>query len=293
MNQATRQALVAWPILMTQLFAFGTAAFTLIIAPPDPHARRKLEIALAPWWRGLSLALVILSPLGLLVEASNMAGVSLGKALALLPEVLSETHVGRMWAWRLGFVLLFVAAGWAPLRTNRRSVAILVVSAALLLLGGLSSHAIDHGAQAVAIYVVHEAAAALWVGALAGLWLGYARVSPSDRWVERAAPRVSRVAGWCVALVVLTGLYNAYDALGVSLGDLLYSAYGRTLLLKVALFGVVLALGGFNRYRLVPRLEQARTRALLLRNVTVEAALLVGVLGIAALLANTAPAHHP
>jgi hypothetical protein len=125
-----------------------------------------------------------------------------------------------------------------------------------------------------------------------GLWLGFAATNLGDRWVVRTAPRVSRVAGWSVAVVVFTGLYNAHDALGLNLYHLLYSAYGRTLLFKVALFGVVLGIGGYNRYRLVPAVEDDRARAVLLRNVTVETVFLVGVLGIAALLANTPPAHR-
>jgi putative copper export protein len=49
-------------------------------------------------------------------------------------------------------------------------------------------------------------------------------------------------------------------------------------------FLVVFSIGGYNRYRLVPAVEDSSPRALLLGNVTVESVVLVGVLGVAALL---------
>jgi copper resistance protein D len=286
-----QRALVAWPLMAAQMLVFGSAAFELAIAPADAGDRR-LQMAFTPWWRVLSLVVLALSPLGLLVATSNMAGVALGKAFPLLTEVMAETHIGRMWAWRLGVAVLLVIAAWVPAQWLIRTTAIFALTAVLLLLGSLSSHAIDKGATAVAIYLLHEMATGLWIGALLGLRLGFARSNRDDRWVQRTAPRVSRVAWWCVAVLAATGIYNAYDALGLSLDHLLYSAYGRILLFKVALFGMALGIAGYNRYRLVPAVEDARARGLLLRNVTVETVLLVGVLGVAALLANTPPAHH-
>jgi Copper resistance protein D len=68
-----------------------------------------------------------------------------------------------------------------------------------------------------------------------------------------------------------------------------YTTYGRTLLLKLALFAVIVSIGGYNRYRLVPAVGTALSRRMLLRNVTIESVLLIGALALAALLANTPP----
>jgi hypothetical protein len=69
---------------------------------------------------------------------------------------------------------------------------------------------------------------------------------------------------------------------------------GRTLIAKVAVFAAVLAIGGYNRYWLVPNVSDATARDGLLRNVGVEwVILLFAVLGLASLLANTPPAHGP
>jgi di/tricarboxylate transporter len=104
---------------------------------------------------------------------------------------------------------------------------------------------------------------------------------------------VSRLAAWCVLVVALTGGYSAYEALGWHIDRLLLSEYGRILVAKVVVFGVVLALGAYNRYWLVPQVGTLRTRETLLYNVGVESViLLVGVLALASLLANTPPVDH-
>jgi copper transport protein len=69
------------------------------------------------------------------------------------------------------------------------------------------------------------------------------------------------------------------------------SAYGRTLLLKLAIATPALVLGAYNRYRLVPTVAEARVRLQLVRSVAIECLLLVAVVGWSAVLANTPPPH--
>jgi putative copper export protein len=108
---------------------------------------------------------------------------------------------------------------------------------------------------------------------------------------RQQARRVSKLALWSVIGLVITGTYTAYSELGFDVYRLLFSAYGRALIAKEIVFAGVIAIGAYNRYRLVPAVEAAPARRMLLRNVTIESVLLLGVLGLAALLANTPPPH--
>jgi putative copper export protein len=72
---------------------------------------------------------------------------------------------------------------------------------------------------------------------------------------------------------------------------LFYSAYGQTLLTKAALFAMILAIGGFNRYYLIPTADQRSIQRLLLRNVAIEVTFLIVVFWVASLLSNTPSAH--
>jgi putative copper export protein len=103
--------------------------------------------------------------------------------------------------------------------------------------------------------------------------------------------RVSRVAGWSVAMLALTGVASAFYALGWHLELLIYSLYGRTLLWKLATAGAVILVGGYNRFQLMPAVSETSAPSLLIRNVTVECVLLAAVLAWSAVLANTPPPH--
>ena len=289
MSQIGERALVAWPLLAAQMMIFGTAAFAVLLAP-DAQPRGLVD-ALTPLWRGLALVAAVFSPLALLVGAANMGDLSLRAALPFLPQVIRETHFGRVWAWSVPLTLALLVIPWTPARSPSKAAALGLVACALLLLVSFSSHAIDRGAIPVIVYFIHEVVAALWIGAILTLWFGAARGKLGPGWVLKTAPRVSGVAGWTVTILILSGLYTAYYSLGADPHRLLDAAYGRTLVYKICAAMLVLLIGAYNRYWLMPTVSEASAQESLLRNVGVESVLLVGVMGLAALLANTPPAH--
>ena len=152
------------------------------------------------------------------------------------------------------------------------------VACALLLLISFASHAIDRGTVAIVIYFIHEVAAALWIGAVLGLWFGAVRGKLGPGWVMQAAPRVSGVAGWTVTVLIVSGIYTAYHSLGGDPHRLVDAAYGRTLVNKICAAMLVLLIGAYNRYWLMPAVSEASAQQSLLRNVGVESVLLIGVL---------------
>jgi copper transport protein len=150
---------------------------------------------------------------------------------------------------------------------------------------------VDRGTFAIAIHFMHQAAAGTWIGALVYLLIGATYGHAGADWLRSATSRVSTIAGWSVAALIVTGLIRAYDALGLQLDLLVNSIYGRTLLWKVGTAGTVILIGGYNRYRLVGSVGEPAARASLIRNVAVECALLAVVVGWSVVLANTPPPH--
>ncbi len=293
MNPLYGRALLEWPLVFAVLTVFGTVAFALFFAPSGDLHGEAIVIVLSPLWRVLAVIALLISPLVLLDITAEMAAVSWWEAIPLMPAVMADTHVGRVWACFMPATLLLLASAFLPRRHSFRPIVLLTLATLLLFFDALSSHATDKGLMAAAVYFVHEIAAGLWIGALLGLWIVSRRGKVPDRWVEYAARRVSRLAAWCVLIIVLTGAYTAYNALDLNISHLLSSAYGRTLIAKVVVFGIVFALGAYNRYWLVPEVKTPRSREALLRTVGVESLiLLVGVLALASLLANTPPAHN-
>ena len=285
----TGRALCDGPLVLALLLAFGLALFMLTVAP----AEAALDSPRPTFWillRLFATVQLVLWPLKLLIYVASMAGVRGVEALPYIPEVLRETHFGHDWAVSAALAVALAMAAWMPgPRSNRAGMAALA-SAFLLICWADASHAVDFGALAVTVYFLHEATAGLWAGSLVGLWV-VGRQAHADGVLRLTARRVSRISGWCVIVLVLSGVYNASKTLGLNLNHLVYSPYGQILIAKVMVAALIVGLGGYNRYRLIPRGPKPFGRTALLRNVAAECILLIGVLGFAALLANTSPPH--
>jgi putative copper resistance protein D len=284
------EALLAWPVIIAQTLIFGSAMLRLMLSWHS-RGRARTGDALARWWRVLALIVALGSPIVFINEVAGMAGVSMRNALPLLGEVLAQTHAGHAWRWHLPAALALVLAAWLPLRESARALALVVLSAGLCLAGSLKSHAIDFGTAAIVLRFVHALAAGAWTGSLFGYWVAARSADPENREGIEAAQILSCLAGWSVAILILSGGYIAYEGLGHSPYHLLYSSYGRVLSLKIEVFAVVLALGAYNRFYVIPALDLPSARRVLVRNVGAESLIIVGVIGLAALLAATPPAR--
>ncbi|MGH9282093.1 MAG: copper resistance protein CopC, partial [Acidimicrobiales bacterium] len=230
--------------------------------------------------RFMAVALVA-SALGLaaLAEAQRAAaGVSLSR--------LATTFVGRALVWRgagillagSGLVALAVTKqrmrGYAPAvvaaRTSTRiastrvstkrmrgyAPAVVAAGAAAAMLAHVAAGHAGAGRSfrlaSVAVQWMHFLAVGVWIGGLAALLIGVRGTSGSDR--GRAVRRFSFVAGIALAVVAATGVIRAVQGIG-SWSRLPSTSYGRLVLLKAGLLGLLAVLGAINRYRHVPRAD--------------------------------------
>ncbi len=105
--------------------------------------------------------------------------------------------------------------------------------------------------------------------------------------------RFSTVATVTVVGAGITGLVLAWSEVR-SIDALTGTGYGRLLLVKASLVGVVAALGAYNHLRLVPALQRGKARAALAqlqRTLGLEAVGLLGVVGLTAVLVVVTPAR--
>jgi copper transport protein len=144
------------------------------------------------------------------------------------------------------------------------------------------------------------AASAIWIGGLLLLTVvlvsfGYAQHGKRES-LQVLVRRFSGQALLCVALLLATGVYNAWLHLS-SWSSFLDTNYGRLLLLKMALLVPLLIAAGINRLWFLPKLAAAEppeglgmTLNWLRRLVRTETALGVILLGVAAVLTQLPPA---
>ena len=144
----------------------------------------------------------------------------------------------------------------------------------------------DTGVQSV-----HVISVGVWVGGLAWLLLAASVMEGPER--VAAVRRFSWLAGIALAVVAVTGALRAVSELGGvhAVRGLLHTSFGLTLIVKVSLFVVLVALGAFNRYGNVPGVTEG-TRAVgsLRRTVAAEVLVAAGILGATGVLSELPPA---
>ena len=210
------QPILAWPLVGSQLLIFGTTAFALFAAPRDVVAGDVSRRSLVVLWRVLALIVLVASPLRLLSVAAGMADSTFREVLPSMPQIMRETFAGRVWTWRLATALLLALVAWVPASGRLTTSLMFVISAMLLGFQSVTSHAVDKGAFAIAIHFVHQAAAGMWIGALVSLLIGARRGRAGADWLRSATSRVSTIAGWSVAALIVTGLIRAWEAMGLA-----------------------------------------------------------------------------
>lgn len=164
----------------------------------------------------------------------------------------------------------------------------------LVAIGGFALEGHTRGshlrAAMIASDVVHMAAAAVWVGGLVALALAFRGPSDPDR-LAGLVRRFSDAALVAVAVVAVTGVLMAWIVLPTA-GEITSTGWGLALVVKVAIVVVLVALGAFNRWRLVPSTVDdapADAHRRLSRIVLAELALLAAVVGTTAVLVTRSP----
>jgi putative copper export protein len=328
------QVLPEWLGLVSLAGCFGVLVLTLWVVPDAAGDRASdQEGVLAGMWPLLGICTATLfatSILALLVRAAEMSGSPLAEVLSVVPTVLLRTHLGRSWILRwVAVAVLAVTVMTRAARSSRPSSYVMLCCALVVsAMDSASGHASDAGDLSIAEIMdwLHLVAALVWAG---GLLVLSGVILPrllkhgdrAARSLARIASRFSKIAGATVALIALTAPYQAW-AYGGSVEDLLHSLYGRTVVAKIILFLLLLALGAFNRFVGVPGLQEwaglatrrqgvmgrlvrraqlpfagdaggSRAAARFARTVKLEALLVLAVLLCAAVLRHEVPGRHP
>lgn len=273
----------------------GGCLFVALLWPSggdDPRTRRLLGIG---WFLGLAGTLAAI--------AFQAAWVTQQPVTLAAVQQLLTVQVGRVWfakalLWVLATVVLAdllqrreKAARSAAWRVGAGAVAL-----GLLRTAGLTGHAVDVPDKTVAeiAALVHLAGVCAWFGGLVFLLLG---VLPRRRPDELAAvtPKYSRLAMISVIVIVLAGTVLALQLLP-SLDVLLTTGYGRLLLIKLAVFAVILGAAQLSKrwvkrrldFAVVLRGDSATVRPFVY-SVAAETVLVVAVLVAASLLVTANP----
>jgi copper transport protein len=299
--------LARWLDLAGLLGLVGTAAFGLVVLPGAERralpeqvtgqaARRARTLGV-----GAAALLAVASLLRLAAQSAavNGAGPSLDGTSIL--SLVTGTTWGIGWSLQLGAALVALAAlALAGRRPTRAWLPVAACAVAAAVGATFSGHAMaeeHHPALAFAADALHVLAAGGWAGTL--LLLAGAALPAVRRATDRGPARVAAAASlvsafspWalaCAAVAAATGTTSAWLHLGAPTA-LWSTAYGRTLLVKLALLVPAAVAGAGNWRRVRPALVAGTdATAELSRSVAVELLAAAAVLAVTAILVALSP----
>ncbi len=267
------------------LAAALTIGALVLAAVALPERARPAALRLAA---GAGIAWVAAGVLVLVLTYADFAGVSLGTPGfgAQLGSFVRGFDLGR--AMVASILVAFVVATGAAVARSLNAIGWLAALSLLailpLALAGHAAGSTDHE-MAVDSLGAHLVAVTVWVGGLAVLAL--LRTSLGSAFAA-AAQRFSSLAGWCFAIVAISGVINAWLRLG-GLGGLA-TAYGALIMIKVVALLLLGVAGLEQRQRVIGRLGADPTsRALFARLAAGELVVMGIAIGIAVALARSAP----
>ena len=208
-------------------------------------------------------ALLILSMPLILVDQIILFRDPFSPVLSELDLLVTGTTWGRMWQLQLFSGMLAAVAFAIVWRRGDAPVSWRFAAGATLfcaIVPALSGHSAGTDrlhALAVGADAVHIVAAGAWIGTLTALVIvvhgAVRRGAAASDMLPGAVAAFSPLALWSAGILVSTGLFATWLHVG-SFGGLFGSTYGRILLAKVGVVGVVAGFGAYNWKRVTPRL---------------------------------------
>jgi copper transport protein len=277
----------------------GGLAFLALVWPAGAHSRGARRVVVTGWLFGLLGTVAAIGLEGVWVTERPFADALRWDLL----DMVLDVQFGRVWfartlLWVLAGVVLadLLRRGETAARSTAWRVGAGAVGLGLLRTNGLVGHALDapQPVWAQVAGLVHLVGVVVWLGGLAVLLVGVLpRRKPEELGV--VVPRYSRLAMVSVALIVVGGLVLAWQVIG-SVGAVLTTDHGRLLLVKLAIFAVVLVIAQASRSWVAHRLDfavvlrgDAATVRPFVYSVAAETTLVVLVLIAASLLVTASP----
>lgn len=244
------------------------------------------------WIPAACMVVIAATAVGFVLEAAIAGGFGFWEALredvlrSQAGTVYGRTALLRGAAALVLWVLMTIRRRIDHLLMSHAAAGAAVVLACVQSLGG---HAVaaDPAWLRVALDMLHIVAASIWIGGLVQIAGRRANAIPTVSQVRR----YSRAALVSVIVLVVTGLYAAWDEIGLSWSGLIGTTYGRLIVCKSLLLVATIPLANRNRVRHMPGIATTpiTSWSLLRRYVRNELALLALVIAATAWLVQTPP----
>lgn len=288
---------VRWALVADLMLLFGVPLFSSYSIAPI-----KALLPLRPMVITAALAGLLLSALGITILAATMSGVPLAATdPTTVAMLVTGTTIGMAFKVRAVALLLALALGLFGRADTASRITITVCGGVALTTLAWSGHGVMNDGRTGIVHlvadIIHLLAAGIWVGALAALaWL-LLQQKAAIGILHAALAGFASIGSATVAIILASGTINSWLLVGpAKMLALENSLYGRLLLLKLALFTMMLSLAARNRFRLTPALAKAatplnarQTTRALQYSIGTELVCAIAILGLVAWLGTLEP----
>jgi len=299
-----------WIFLAGIVYLAGSSVASLLVTEPTKADKCLIDGRNRSCGRAaLNLAFMIAAvSLGanivhVVLHCSVVTETSIREIWDILPDFLIRTRYGRISLARIiihGF--LVVATGISLIKNSGiLSYFRLLFTLSVLIAIALSGHQGTKGLGSINLYmdVLHILAVSVWIGGLLYIRCGYSSLlrCSNEKYMDRYVMTVNRfsmLATISVSLVIVTGIWMLL-AFPKNVLEILETNFGIALAVKVVLVAAIGAIGGINKFILIPRINRSAgsdseniqsARMAFHRAVTAES-----LIGLSALLATAVLTH--
>lgn len=302
-----------WLFLTGVVFVSGAFAARIIVTGPTgaevfiPAGKKRCLGESAARFIFLVALLTFFMDAGhFILHCSVMTETPLNEVFSILPAFLIKTKYGKFTLLKSFFLLVTILISLAAIKRDKKFLAVsgTISSVFILVVISMSGHQGAEGYVTIPFYLdlLHIITISLWIGGIFFLCFCFSfllREKDGVLWgvFKAIINRFSLLATYCVFIAGISGIVLSFlNVKGLSV--LLHTQYGVILLLKLLLVGIMVMLGGMNKFYLIPRMNHVdrenqlgsiQIRKELTRNVRFEAYLGIAISLLTSLLTHISP----
>ena len=218
------------------------------------------------------------------------------------PFDVLQTSFGATWIFRMGITIALLGIWfWIDRRrlvSKINQIPLLVLSLVLIATTTMIGHsAASEQSPAIVLDYVHNLLSSVWIGGIIFfafiLLPTFSKLDDNNKELLalRTIPRFSIMVIISLGILIITGPTLLWF-LESNVGLLVESTYGMLILAKIAIASVMIAIGGYNQFRIQKKAEEniksnsISVHKKLKRSLKIEMVLGIALLGVVSLLAN-------
>ena len=305
--------LFSWVFLSGVIFLAGAFTSRLYVTGPSgveacfPGSRNKcLGETVAKYIFLIAVLTLLANAIHFILHCAVMTDTPLQEVFSILPTFLTKTKYGRFTIVRTVFLAAIIVVSFAGVYRDQKWTMLsgALLSLLLLVAIAMSGHqgAMGYMNFPFLLDVLHLFAVSLWIGGVIFIRFflsAFVRGAHVEfrRNLTSLMNRFSLLATYCVFIAALTGILLSYvNVKGFSV--LLNTSYGIVLFVKILLVGIIVIIGGMNKFSVIPQMNNIKTDESsesitlgrkLLNLVTIEAGLGFLVMLLTSLLTHLSP----